>query len=94
MLMPGMKATRITSYNVCYTKLLRSQPGLFAFSDDGQRRLARIVPVLEQALRRRGSLPLRQLVESTWVALGGPACVDAAGLADARRFLALSYNFV
>jgi len=67
----------------------QSQPGLFAFSDDGQRRLARIVPVLEQALRRRGSLPLRQLVESTWVALGGPACVDAAGLADARRFLAL-----
>ena len=43
-------------------------------SADGQQRLARILPVLRHSLQQRQRLPLRQWVESTWIALGG-ACV-------------------
>jgi len=66
-----------------------TQPALFGLSDEARQRLARIVPVLEQGLRSRGELTLRHLVESVWIKLGGPACIDAMGLADARRFFDL-----
>jgi ATP-dependent exoDNAse (exonuclease V) beta subunit len=61
-----------------------------AMSDDARNRLARILPVLEMARahRRRGNL--RQRVETTWVALGGPAAAgDLAALEDAEAFLSL-----
>ncbi len=54
---------------------------------DGADRLARVVPVLEKALGRRGMAGLRQLVEETWRALGGPQCVESeADLEDASAF--------
>jgi len=63
-----------------------AQIGLFDdVSADGRERLRRVVPVLARALQRRGQLSVRQLVESTWLSLGGPACVDEAGLLDARQ---------
>jgi ATP-dependent exoDNAse (exonuclease V) beta subunit len=37
--------------------------------------LARCVPVLDDALSRSGRGSLRTLVESTWLRLGGPACL-------------------
>jgi ATP-dependent exoDNAse (exonuclease V) beta subunit len=58
-------------------------------SPDGQLRLNRIIPILTKALDLRGQISLRQLVESTWLALGGPACVDKAGLLDARQVFEL-----
>jgi ATP-dependent helicase/nuclease subunit A len=57
--------------------------------DDGRRRLDRIVPVLERALQNRGRLSMRRLVESTWLAINGPACVDEAGLQDANQYFSL-----
>jgi len=54
-------------------------------SADGQQRLERIWPVLQQAGERRGRAPLRALVESCWLALGGPACYAASEVADAQR---------
>ncbi len=42
-------------------------------SEDGQKRLQRIVPVLSQALFHRGRSPLTDWVEGAWMALGGPA---------------------
>ena len=58
-------------------------------SEDGRQRLARIMPILDRALNNRGRISLRRLVESTWLALGGPACVDEADLLDVRQVLNL-----
>ncbi|WP_321371885.1 UvrD-helicase domain-containing protein [uncultured Desulfuromusa sp.] len=53
-------------------------------SADGQRRLQRVLPILQAGLKRRGSIPLRQLIESCWLALGGPASTTPAGCSDAH----------
>ncbi|MBL0121320.1 MAG: UvrD-helicase domain-containing protein [Betaproteobacteria bacterium] len=59
-------------------------------SADGQMRVARVCAVLASALRLRRRLPLRELVESTWFALLGPACLpQARDLNDAVQFLDL-----
>jgi ATP-dependent helicase/nuclease subunit A len=42
-------------------------------SADGQQRLSRVVNVLAPVFARRGSLPLRDVVEGVWLELGGPA---------------------
>jgi hypothetical protein len=46
--------------------------------------------VLTKSLAMRGRSRLRQIVEGAWLALGGPACVDApTDLEDARVYLDL-----
>ena len=62
-------------------------------SQDGRQRLNRIIPVLDHALKTRGRISLRQLVESTWLALGGPACVEETDLLDAKQVFALLEEF-
>ncbi|MFK5926598.1 MAG: UvrD-helicase domain-containing protein [Desulfuromusa sp.] len=56
---------------------------------DGQLRLARIWPVLQSGVKKRGRLPLRQLVEGCWLALGGAACNTSAGCSDAQMVFEL-----
>ncbi|MDX2480892.1 MAG: UvrD-helicase domain-containing protein [Desulfuromusa sp.] len=51
---------------------------------DGQQRLSRIWPILQAGLKRHGRLPLRQLVEGCWLALGGPGCNSDEGFFDAQ----------
>src|SRR6266542_1388744 len=53
--------------------------------------LARCLPVLEDALVRRGRGSVRALVESTWLGLGGPACLAnrEQGARDADAYFAL-----
>ncbi len=60
-------------------------------SGHAQLALARCVPVLEDALARRGRTSLRTLVESTWLRLGGPACLAdrEQGIRDADAYFAL-----
>jgi ATP-dependent helicase/nuclease subunit A len=59
-------------------------------SEDGGARIRRILPTLEQAIAERGRRPLREWVESTWLRLGGPACVeDATALEDAAAYFDL-----
>ncbi len=58
-------------------------------SNDGQKRLDRTLEVLEHSMQMKGRLPLRRLVESTWLSLGGPACVDMAEMTDAGQFFLL-----
>ncbi len=60
-----------------------------ALSAAGRARLERAVAVLEAALAERGRRGLAAWIEGTWLALGGPACTDAAGFEAARRYLAL-----
>ena len=59
-------------------------------SPDGRTRLSRLIPLLGDALARRGRLPVRRWVESLWMALGGPACLESrADLEDAGAYLDL-----
>jgi ATP-dependent exoDNAse (exonuclease V) beta subunit len=44
---------------------------------------------LEQAHAERGRRPLRDWVESLWLRLGGPACVDEIALKDASAYFEL-----
>jgi ATP-dependent helicase/nuclease subunit A len=66
------------------------QAELFAAPDPQRhQRLVQVTRLLDAALERRGRVSLRALVESTWLALAGPACCAAAELADARQYFAL-----
>jgi ATP-dependent helicase/nuclease subunit A len=57
---------------------------------DGQARIARILPVLQQAIDDRARRPLREWVEHVWLRLGGPACVaDETALDDAAAYFDL-----
>ena len=67
--------------------LHRSQPTL---TEDGRARVKNILPVIEQAIAERGRRPLRELVERTWLQLGGRACVpDETALEDASAYFDL-----
>lgn len=58
-------------------------------SEDGRERLSRIAPVLQSALARRGRHSLRDWVEATWCALGGPATLSRSqDLEDAEAYFA------
>jgi ATP-dependent exoDNAse (exonuclease V) beta subunit len=64
--------------------LLTERQRLQQLSTDGQQRLARIWPILEEGLKMRGRIGLRQLVEGCWLALGGPACYDSDAVENAQ----------
>ena len=56
-------------------------------SEDGAQRLQRLRPVMRAALRLAGRAPWRHLISSTWLALGGPACVaEADDMTAAEHF--------
>lgn len=44
-------------------------------SDAAKPRLLQLVPIMQQAIFHRGRKPIATWIESTWLALGGPACV-------------------
>jgi ATP-dependent helicase/nuclease subunit A len=70
--------------------LLQDEVRSARLSEDAQQRLANVRVVLASALAMRGRSRLRQIVEGAWLALGGPACVDApTDLEDARVYLEL-----
>ncbi len=59
-------------------------------SPRGQKQLQRILPVLTTALAERHREDLHLWVEKTWLALGGPACLEnVAELHDAKIFFGL-----
>ncbi len=59
-------------------------------STEGQRRAARVLAVMEDALRgRHRQVSLAQWVERTWITLGGRLCVDPAGYANVQTFFAM-----
>lgn len=47
-------------------------------SDDGQCRVRRILPILQDAIQQRNRKSLRDWVEGVWIALGGPALLNVA----------------
>ncbi len=71
-------------------ELLNDDARMAGLSDDGRARIVRLKEILAAALEQRGRLPLRRWVEATWIALGGPACLeDETGLEDASVYLDL-----
>jgi len=72
------------------SELIVSPADLLGLSADGQQRLARIASVIADARRHRRRETLRHRVQTTWLALGGPAAAsDAGALQDARAFFDL-----
>ncbi len=68
--------------------LLRERRPLL--SEDGQRRAARVLATLEDALHgKHRQVSLARWVERTWATLGGNACVDRTGYENARAFFAM-----
>jgi ATP-dependent helicase/nuclease subunit A len=79
-------------HTLCRSPRLATIPSLLAdpsvlqrLTPDGQIRAARTFAVLRKGRQQRGRIGLRRLVEGCWLALGGPACCDAAALEDAQR---------
>ncbi|MHA7817823.1 MAG: UvrD-helicase domain-containing protein [Pseudohaliea sp.] len=64
----------------------RAAPGL---SDDGAARVAALAAVLGRAEATRDRRGLRGWLESTWLALGGPACYPPESDSAAAQFFAL-----
>jgi ATP-dependent exoDNAse (exonuclease V) beta subunit len=59
-------------------------------STKGWQRLQRTGPTLLHAVNRRGRQSVRSLVESTWITLGGPACMEnVSELDDAATYFDL-----
>jgi len=59
-------------------------------SVDGQHRLTRILPLIDETLKNKQRIPFRQWVEGLWLALGGPACcLSEPKLADAEVYFQL-----
>jgi ATP-dependent exoDNAse (exonuclease V) beta subunit len=70
--------------------LINDEPRMANLSVDGRSRVDRVKEIFAAAIAQRGRLPLRRWVEATWIALGGPACLeDATGQEDAATYLDL-----
>jgi ATP-dependent helicase/nuclease subunit A len=67
--------------------LLRAPATIANLSEEGLSRFTRIREVLHERLREARRQPLAKLIESTWLALGGPALLrEAAEIEAAERF--------
>ena len=74
-------------YESAVIELIRDDERLSALSSDGQERLKRTATVLEKALKMRGRVTARALVEGAWMELGGPASLTGEdALSDAEAF--------
>ncbi|MBI5612995.1 MAG: UvrD-helicase domain-containing protein, partial [Gammaproteobacteria bacterium] len=70
--------------------LLQDETRIARLSAAARQRIETVRTVLASALAMRGRSRFRQIVEGAWLALGGPACVDApTDLEDARVYLDL-----
>ncbi|MGM0632988.1 MAG: UvrD-helicase domain-containing protein [Pseudomonadota bacterium] len=80
----------LATYDQPLPESIANPDDVAGLSDDAQKRVARIAEAIREARRhsRRGTL--RHRVQTTWLALGGPAAAgDAAALEDARAFFDL-----
>ncbi len=74
--------------------LISDPERIAALSADGRRRVLRIQERLSAAVASVGRLPLRDLIEKTWIALGGPAILQEPNhQEDVDTYLNLLENF-
>jgi ATP-dependent helicase/nuclease subunit A len=77
--------------NITVLEILKNPDLLKSISDDGQQRLSRILPTIFSKIAERKRHALRRWIESTWLSLGGPACLDQqADLDDVTAFFSLT----
>jgi len=70
--------------------MLSKAENLSLLSSDAQSRLARFLAVILTKVNERKRYSLRQWLESTWLLLGGPACLDqSSDLEDVSAFFSL-----
>jgi len=72
----------------CIAARLRDPQLRATLSDDGRRRVERLLRIIDSQLPARGRRPLRQWVESVWLMLGGRA-IAGSGDDDAQAYLRL-----
>jgi len=60
-------------HDSCIWTLVNDDSSKARLTPDGQERLDRCLPIFAAALEQFGSMPLRDLIESAWLQLGGPA---------------------
>lgn len=76
--------------NIQLWQRLQSPEILSTLSTDGQERLHRILPILKEKIAERRRQTLRSWIESTWILIGGPACVEQeSDLKDAAVYFDL-----
>ncbi len=81
--------TSETAFSVIWPQL-QHYSSISGISDDGQKILSRVVPLLLQTLAERYRKPLRQWIEGLWLALGGPATLlDENDRDNIQSFFAL-----
>jgi len=68
---------------------LRDPAVLAGVSEDGRRRIERLVAALAGAMDQRGRLALRRWVRRAWVELAGPAVIEAADLNHVQAYFDL-----
>ena len=73
-----------TILSLCNDALTRQK-----LSTDSSRRLNNLIQRLSQPLAMHGRIPLRDNVQSAWISLGGPGCVESRELADCEAYLEL-----
>jgi len=84
-----LHALAADDHDACIWTQMNDTAVLERMSADGRIRLDRCRSILANALERYGSIALRDLVESTWLQLGGPATLGA----DADSELAIVDQF-
>jgi len=62
--------------------LLSDPAKVYTLSPEGRTRAVRLQEILAAAVKKAGRMPLRELVEGTWIALGGPALLQSPGQRD------------
>ncbi len=73
---------------------LQNQHIIQLLPDTSQQRLARVMDVMKVKLYQRNRFSLRDWVESTWLLLGGPACVATDDeLADVESYFLLLQQY-
>ena len=86
--MPGDARPEPLSSQSTLWELMHDPARLAALTPDGRARLERLHTVLAAALAARQRSSLRDAVEGSWLALGGPACAaSATELEDAETYL-------
>ncbi|MBV9763925.1 MAG: UvrD-helicase domain-containing protein, partial [Acidobacteriaceae bacterium] len=74
--------------------LLSDPKKIAALSSDGRNRAVRAQEILSAAVEQAGRIPLRELVEQTWMALGGPAIlIEPSQNEDAGTYFSLLESF-
>ncbi|MFL6354894.1 MAG: UvrD-helicase domain-containing protein [Bryobacteraceae bacterium] len=81
-------------YDRTILDLLSDAQKVTSLSPDGRSRAVRVQEILSHAVANAGRMPLRDLVEQTWLRLGGPSVLHQSNhLEDAETFFSLLEAF-